>query len=143
MNLKRWLLATVGAFVVIAAVDFVVHEVWLGEFYRAHPSWWRPAAEMKSLMGSMFVSQLILADLLASVYAKGYEVGKGNIGQGLRFGVLMGFLLFLPKMLMVHFIYPYPVSLLVSWFIGGLIETTLAGLMIGAIYKPVLARAKV
>ncbi len=143
MNLKRWALATGGVFLVIAVADFVIHEAWLGGFYRANAQWWRSGDAMKAHMGWMFISQFILAVLLSFVYAKGYEVGKGNIGQGLRFGILMGFLLFLPKMLMTHFIYPYPVSLLVGWFIGGLIETTLAGLMIGAIYKPVLARAKV
>ena len=136
MNLKRWVLATLGAFVVIAMADFVIHEVWLGEFYRMHAEWWRPADEMKARMGCMFTSHFLLAALLTVVYSKGYELGKGGLGQGLRFGLLMGLLLFLPKTFMMHFVYPYPVSLLVSWLIGEVIEVTLAGLMIGALYKP-------
>ena len=143
MNLKRWALAAGGAFLVIAVADFVIHEAWLGGFYRANPQWWRGGDAMKAHMGWMFASQFVLALLLTLVYGKGYEQGKGTISQGFRFGALIGLLLFLPPNLMHYFVYPYPVSLLVSWFIGGLIETTLAGLMIGAIYKPVLARAKV
>ena len=136
MNLKRWAVATLGAFVAIAAADFVIHEVWLGEFYRMHAEWWRSAAEMKARMGCMFVSHLLLAALLTVVYGKGYEASKGTIGQGLRFGLLMGLLLFLPKTFMMHFVYPYPVSLLVNWFVGGLIEVTLAGALIGLLYRP-------
>lgn len=135
MNLKRWALATAGAFAVITAADVVIHEVWLGAFYRAHATWWRPAAEMQSLMSCMFASHLILAALLTWVYAKGYEKEKGAAWQGVRFGVLMGLLLFLPKMFMTHVVYPYPVSLLVNWLVGGLIEVTLAGAVIGLLYK--------
>lgn len=137
MNLKRWAVATLGAFLVITGADFVIHEVWLGEFYRAHAEWWRPAAEMKSLMSSMFLSHLLLAALLTIVYGKGYETGRGGIGQGVRFGLLMGTLLLcLPKTFMLHFVYPYPPSLLVNWLIGGLLEVTLAGAVIGLLYKP-------
>ncbi|MBI3312086.1 MAG: hypothetical protein HYZ88_00980 [Candidatus Omnitrophica bacterium] len=136
MSLKRWAVATLGAFVVITGADFVIHEVWLGAFYRAHPTWWRPAAEMNALMGCLFTSHFILAALLTLVYAKGYERGKGGIGQGVRFGVLMGLLLFLPKMLMLHVVYPYPASLLASWTIGGLLEITLASTVIGLLYHP-------
>ena len=136
MNLKRWAAATLGAFVVIAGVDFLIHEVWLGEFYRMHTEWWRPADEMKARMGYLFVSHLLLAALLTVVYGKGYEAGKGRLGQGLRFSVLMGLLLFLPKTFMMHFVYPYPVSLLVSWLIGEVIEVTLACAVIGLLYQP-------
>ena len=88
------------------------------------------------MMPLMFVAQLVLAALLAVVYAKGYEPGKGGAGQGFRFGVLIGLLLMLPCSLMNAVIYPYPVSLILNWLIGGLTEVTLAGTVIGALYKP-------
>ena len=135
MNLKRWLLATVGAFVVIVATEFMVHHVCLGEFYNAHPQWWRPEAEMTSMMPLMFVAQAVLAALLALVYAKGYEPGKGGLTQGFRFGVLIGLLLMLPTSLVNHVVYPYPLSLIFSWFTGGLLEVVLASLVIGTLYK--------
>ena len=135
MNLKRWLQATVAAFVVIFAVEFVVHHFWLSDFYHAHAEWWRPEAEMQSMMPLMLLSQLAFAALLALVYTRGYEQGKGGLGQGLRFGLLVGLLLMLPYSLMHYVVYPYPASLIVSWFVGGLVETVLAGMVIGAIYK--------
>ena len=136
MSVKRALLAAVGAFVVIVAADTVIHNVWLGPFYHAHPTWWRSAADMQSMMGFMFGAQFALAALLALVYAKGYEDHKGGASQGFRFGVLMGLLLAGPKNLMLHAVYPYPVSLLANWFIGGFVETVLAGIVIGLLYRP-------
>jgi hypothetical protein len=136
MDLKRWLLAAVGAFAVIVLGDVVIHRVWLGDFYRANAQWWRPGAEMEAMRGLMFVSQALLAALLTFIYMKGYEVGKGSVGQGFRFGLLMGLLLAVPSSLMHLVVYPYPASLVLSWLLGTLVEVTLAGMMIGYIYKP-------
>ncbi len=136
MNLKKGLVAMVGAFVVIFATEFVIHHVWLGPFYKAHAQWWRPEADMQSMMHLMLLAQLAMAMLLTIVYTKGYETGKDGVAQGARFGLLIGLLLLLPNSLMYYCIYPYPMSLIVSWFVGGLIELTLAGAVIGMIYKP-------
>ncbi len=136
MNLKKALLAVVAAFVVIFATEFVIHHVWLSPIYKAHESWWRPEAEMQSLMGFMFLAQVSLAALLTLIYSKGYEAGKGGLIQGFRFGVLMGLLLMLPSSLMHFVVYPYPFSLISNWLMGGVIEITLAGMVIGALYKP-------
>ena len=136
MDLKRWLLATVGAFAEILLSDIVIHHVWLGDFYHAHAQWWRPAAQMESMRGLMFVSEALLAALLTFIYMKGYEPGKGSLGQGFRFGVLMGLLLAVPCSLMTLVVYPYPPALVLSWLAGTLVEVTLAGMMIGYIYKP-------
>ena|SRR3989338_8096771 len=136
MDLKRWVLATVGAFGVIATSDFVIHNLWLGEMYRANAQWWRSPEEMGLLNGYMIAGEVALAGLLAFVYSKGYEVGKGTVSQGFRFGVLMGLLLYLPKSFMQHFVYPYPLGLILNWLIGGIAQVALAGLMIGYIYKP-------
>ena len=136
MNLKKGLLAVVGAFAVIVLCDVVIHHVWLGEVYRANAQWWRPAEEMQAMMGLMYLSEVLLALLLVFIYTKGYEAGKGSLGQGFRFGVLMGLLLALPSSLMNAFVYPYPSSLILSWMAGTFVEITLAGLMIGYLYKP-------
>ena len=136
MDLRRVLLAAAGAFAVIVICDVVIHQVWLGDFYRANAGWWRPAEQMQAMRGLMFVSQMLLAVFLTFIYMKGYESGKGNLGQGFRFGVLMGLLLAMPSSLMNAVVYPYPPSLILSWMVGTLVEVTLAGMMIGYIYKP-------
>ena len=136
IDLKRWVRATIGAFATIFIGEFVIHELWLGGFYHAHASWWRAPQEMQALMGVLILSELTLAALLTLVYAKGYEPNKDAAGQGFRFGFLMGLLLYVPAVLMKHFVYPYPAPLLLNWLLGGLIEITAAGVVIGALYKP-------
>ena len=136
MDLKRWLLAAVGTFGIILLGDMLIHQVWLGDFYRAHAQWWRPADQMESVRGLMFASQALLATFLSFVYAKGYEAGKGGLVQGFRFGIIMGLLLGLPSNLMNLVVYPYPPFLILTWMGGTVIEMTVAGMMIGYIYKP-------
>ncbi|MBI3320736.1 MAG: hypothetical protein HYZ91_00535 [Candidatus Omnitrophica bacterium] len=134
VNLKRWMMATLSAFGLIVVSDVAIHHCWLGEFYRAHAQWWRPEQEMVSFRGFLFASELALAVLLAFIYAKGYETGKGTVTQGFRFGVLMGLLLMVPSTLMHYAVYPYPLTLLFNWLVGGLIQVTLAGMIIGSLY---------
>ena len=136
MRLRRYLLAWVAAFAVLVVGDALIHEMWLGSFYRATASWWRPADQMHSLMHLMFLSQLSLAMLLTFIYARGYEAGKGALWQGFRFGVLMGLLLAVPANLMKLFAYPYPPELIIRWIFGTLVEVTIAGMVIGLLYKP-------
>lgn len=136
MDLKRLVLAGVGAFATIVVGDYLIHELWLGGFYRATASWWRPAEQMRSVMGLMFLSEAVLAAMLTLIYTKGYEASKGTLSQGFRFGVLMGVLLGVPSSLMKAFVYPYPVSLILNWMVGALVEIVVVGVVISALYKP-------
>jgi len=136
MNLKRWVMAAIGAFAVIVVCDVLIHRVWLGATYQMYASWWRSAEQMQSLAWLMYVSEALLAALLSLIYTKGYEAGKAGVAQGFRFGVLTGLLLAIPSSLMKAFVYPYPPSLILSWMVGTILEVTAAGAMIGALYKP-------
>jgi len=136
MDLKRFFLSSVGALALLIVGDVVIHQVWLGDFYRTHAQWWRPAEQMQSLRGLMFVSEAFLAVLLSFIYMKGHEAGKGSLGQGFRFGVLMGLLLALPSNLVNAVVYPYPPSLILSWVAGTFVEIAAVGVMIGYIYRP-------
>jgi hypothetical protein len=136
MDMKRWLMATAGAFGVIAAGDYLIHNVWLSEIYAQTAQYWRSPQEMQARIGFMVGGQLALAGLLALVYAKGYEPGKGAASQGFRFGVMIGLLLGLPRMLIEHAVYPFPTTLVLNWFLGGLVEASVAGIIIGYLYKP-------
>ena len=136
MKGKKLAKTVIAAFASIFVMELLIHQVWLGPFYRAHAQWWRPQAEMESLMPLMSVAQFVLALLLTLIYAKGYEKGKGTAEQGARFGLLIGALLMVPTSLMNYVIYPYPSSLILSWLVAGILEVTVAGAVIGAVYKP-------
>ena len=131
---KSFWVAVFAGFIVLTAGDIVIHQVWLKETYQGLAQFWRSPEEMKAKAWVPFLASFALAFLLAEIYPKGFE-GKSPTGEGLRFGLLMGLLLFLPSILMKYFVYPFPNSLLVAWFIGGMAQVTLAGLAIGLAYK--------
>lgn len=136
MDLKRWLLAALGAFGAIAITDYVIHHIWLGEFYQLTAHWWRSYQSMSQLGGMMILSQLSLGVLLAVVYHKGYRPGEDTVGQGFRFGVLLGLLLHFPSNLMAFVVYPYPIELIFGWFMAGMCQAVIVGMVIGYLYKP-------
>ena len=82
MNTKRWLLASVAVFVVIAVLEFFIHGVLLSDMYRQTASVWRPETEMLRLMWIFWVGYLVFAPLFALIYVKGYEKGSLAWGRG-------------------------------------------------------------
>src|SRR5438552_18864521 len=93
MNTKRWLFASVGTFAVIFILEMVIHGVLLEGMYKQTASVWRPQADIGRLMWLMWLGYLIFAPFFALIYIKGYEEGKGGVGQGIRYGVQMGVVL--------------------------------------------------
>jgi len=132
INVKRLIMATLGVFVFILASDFVIHQLILGSTYHEFPSLWRSEEEMKSYMLYMLIGQFLIAKFFTLIFAKGYE-GKG-VGEGLRFGMLIGPFAVAPSFIQ-YAVYPLPSILLWSWVGLGLIQSILAGLVVGILYK--------
>jgi hypothetical protein len=135
MNTKRWLLAALAGFVTYAVAEMLIHGMLLQSTYEATASLWRPKEEMESLMWAMWLSEAIVALVMAFVYSKGYEVGKNGLGQGLRFGFYISLILAAPGSLGSYFAMPIPASLAVYWFIATVVSVTAVGGAIGLVYK--------
>ena len=136
MNTKRWLLASVAAFIVIFALELVINGILLSDLYKQTASVWRPEPEIMRMMWLMWLSYAIAAPVFAFVYTKGYEAAKGGVGQGVRYGLYMGLFLAASIGLGFYAVLPVPGILAVYWFIGGVFEYMVAGAVVGAIYKP-------
>jgi len=130
---KAFWIAVLSAFVVLTGGDILIHQFWLKETYQGLAQYWRPEVEMKEKMWLAFLAAFSLAFLLAHIYPKGIET-KSPVGEGLRFGVLMGLLLYLPSVLVKYYVYPYPDTLFLKWFVGGVAQVTAAGLVIALAY---------
>src|SRR3989442_13699370 len=91
MNTKRWLFASLGTFAVIFILEMVIRGVLLEGIYKQTASVWRPQADIGRLMWLMWLGYLIFAPFFALIYIKGYEEGKGGVGQGIRYGGYIGF----------------------------------------------------
>lgn len=131
---KSFWIAVLAGFAVLAVGDILIHRIWLKEIYGQLAQFWRAPEEMKTNAWIPFLAEFVLAYLLALIYPKGYEK-KGAVGEGIRFGILMGLLLHLPSTLIHYYVHPYPNYLLGVWFVGGVAEVVAASLAIAYAYE--------
>ena len=136
MNQKKCWLSVIAVVGVLFVTDFVIHGILLKGAYEATASLWRPMEVMHSMMWTMWVIYIVNGMVLPYIYSKGFEAGKSPVGQGLRFGLVIGLLMATGMSLGTYFMIAIPVSLAVSWFVGGMVQYALVGLALGAIYKP-------
>ncbi len=132
VNKIRWLLAAVVVFVVMLALDWLTHNVLLSAEYERTAHLWRSAAEVKT--GLMLIVQAVTAFLLVYIFAKGYE-GRGWL-EGVRFGVIIGLFMTIPRAYGTYAVMPIPYSLALGWFLYGMVTFVLLGLVAAALYRP-------
>ncbi len=123
---KRILLSGLAVFILWALLDFVIHGLILRSAYASTPSLWRPMAEMK--MGLMYVTVFIAAMAFASLYG---FVGNKNLRTGLKFGLLYGIGVGVGMGYGTYSVMPIPYYMALTWFLGTVVEATLAGLLVG------------
>lgn len=136
MNKKLWM-GFIAVFIVMEILEVLVNGVILKSTYMALQSVWRP--DMMSKMWIFHVVYLITSFMFAFIFSKGYE-GKG-IGEGVRYGFYMGLLLALPMAYGSYAAFPIPYSLALQWFIYGMIEYIIAGMVLAWVFgmKPKVA----
>ena len=129
MNKKVWS-GFIAVFIVMEILEYLVNVVILSSTYMALASLWRP--DMMSKMWIFHVIYLIVSFMLSFLFSKGYE-GKG-MGEGLRYGFYMGVLLSVPMAYGSYAMIAIPYSLALQWFIYGMVEYIIAGLVLAWIF---------
>jgi hypothetical protein len=130
---KQTILAIIAVFLTWSVFDFVIHGLLLADTYQATAHLWRPEAEMNMPLLSLVT--LIFASGFVGIYswfinAKSMTIAiKYSVVFGLTVGVSMGF--------GSYSYMPIPLDLAITWFIGTLVELSLAGIIIGSMIKPV------
>jgi len=132
MNIKRWLLGSLGVYIAAMILDNIIHGLILRECYVATANLWRPEAEMK--MWITWIATAIFSLLFVYIFIKGYE-GKGIL-EGVRYGLWMGLLIYVPMAFGTYSIMPIPCSLALSWLVLGTIEVIILGIVVAWLYKP-------
>jgi len=132
MNVKRFIGASIAVFFAFEIIDAIVHMVILKKAYEALAPLWRP--DMMSLVWIFHVGALIMAFLFVYIFIKGYE-NKGIV-EGVRYGVIIGLFANIPYGFYEYAMYPLPFCLCLQWFIYGMIEFIICGIIVAVIYKP-------
>ena len=126
---KKIIYSVIFVFVVWSILDYVIHQLILGASYQATPNLWRPMAEMK--MGLMYVVVLLVSIAFVCLYA--LFVGKRGVKTGFLFGLIYGLGAGISMGYGSYSYMPIPYHMAFTWFLGSVVEFTLAGLIVGAI----------
>ena len=132
MNTKKFIITSIAVFIVYEILELIVNNLILMGTYESLSHVWR--ADMMSLMWLIYVTALVFSFLFVYIFTKGYE-GKGLM-EGVRYGLLIGLLMNLTASLYQYVVYPLPFSLVVQWFIFGMIQFIIIGIVAAALYKP-------
>jgi len=132
MNVKKYILAVLAVFVVFELLDFIIHSVILADAYESLQGVWRQ--NMMNYMWVMYVTALIWSVFFVYIFTKGYQ-NRGWL-EGLRYGLLIGLLMLVMGMFNQWGVYPLPIGLVVQWFVFGLIQFMICGVVVALVYKP-------
>lgn len=132
MSGKRLILSFIAVFIFIFLWSWLWHSVFLGSAYQATASVWRPYAQMNQLSGYMLLGYALFSLVFCLLFIKIHA--KGGVKLGLHYGFWIG-LLFASTMITWYVVLPIPVSIMIWWMVGSLIELPIAGSILGAIYR--------
>ena len=134
LNIKQWLTATVACFVVMSVLQHFVHSVLLTAWYQEYAQYWRSEQDMMSRVHWRYVGYVLFSALFCFIYTKGLE-GTSPLGEGMRYGILIGSLVGIPRMFIDHVMFYYPGRIILAWGIATVVICTIMGIVVGMIYK--------
>lgn len=130
MKWKAFLLASLAVFVALQILDYLIHGVILMPTYESLKHIFRPDMGTKTWI--FVLVGLIWSVLFTLIFVKGYEA-RGWL-EGVRFGLLIGLFWAIPMAYGSYAMYPIPYSLALQWFLYGLAETILVGIVVALVY---------
>lgn len=133
MNVKKYLIAVIVVFVVYSALSYGIHSIILAPDYRAISDALRDEQAFLQRMPLLYLGNLIFALAFCLAYAMGYEPGKNWVGQGIRFGLIVGTLL-APFALTEYVVYPVSGMLAVKWIFLGYLQVLVSALFAASLY---------
>lgn len=136
--MKRLVIGSIAMIVLLTAMEMVINTVILAADYKNVASVWRPSADLGSKVWIFNVIWTVMGIVFTYVFSKGYE-NKGIL-EGVRFGVVMGFLISFPGAYGQYVIYPIPYHIALKWFLFGLGEFILMGGVLAFIFSKISAK---
>jgi len=128
---KKVLPGFAAVFVVLEVTNFVFNGLILGPTYQSLQNLWRP--DMMSFMWIYHVIMLIGAFFFSFIFSKGYE--RKGIAEGVRYGLYIGIWLSIGMAYGTYAMIQIPYSLALQWFIYGVIQYLVAGIVLALVFK--------
>lgn len=125
-NIKKFFIPTLGVFGVITAFHFIFNEIIIGGYYLEYNHLFKPQDEIQKNQNLLYLANLFFSIAFIYIYSKGHE-NKNPIVQGIKFGLWVTALMWIPLAIVNHVYYSYPRVLEIGWFIEHITESILAG----------------
>jgi len=122
----RLLPAAVAGWVAYLLCDFLVHAVFLAQWWRATESYWLPPRDLFLRIPLGYASFAIYCAVLAWLLGRLYG-DRLNLSSGVRFGAIAGLVSGLGSVLGTYSAFRMPPSALVVWPASFLLDSTIAG----------------
>lgn len=129
MNHKRGIVALIAALVFIFFFGFVWHGLLMKRYYNEMPEHWRSSPVFSWLI----LGHVILAFAFTGLYVS--KIGRHGAGIGFGYGVLMGIFAAGADTLR-YATEPLGMIVICLWVVGVIIQFSLTGAIVGAIYRP-------
>ena len=124
--MKKFIFALVSVFVVLWICDFLIHGVILKQAYMDTAHLWRPLPEMKTALAT--TCSVVFSVFFVWIYTM---LAKKGVASGIKFGILMGIIHGFGMGFGSYATMPITLFIAVVWFLGSVVEMTLAGLLTG------------
>ena len=131
MSKKLWV-GFIAVYVTMCVTMMIIHMGLLSSAYRSEEVMKMMRPESDGTMWIYFVTALIMSFFFTLIFSKGYE-GKG-IAEGVRYGLYVGLLMATPMAYNSYASYPLPYSLALQWFIYGMIQYIILGVVVAAVF---------
>jgi hypothetical protein len=130
MNKKVWL-GFIVVFITFEILEYIVYGLILGSAFTSLTVW-RP--DMSSKLWIMHVVLVFSSFFFTFIFSKGYE-NKG-IMEGVRYGFYIGVWMSLGMAYGTYAMVDIPYSLTLEWFISGVIEFIIGGIVLALVFRP-------
>ena len=129
MNKKVWL-GFIATFITLQVLEIVVNYVILNSAYQSVKEVWRADMMSKTWIFSLIL--LIGSFFFTFIFSKGFE-NKGIV-EGVRYGIYIGIWMSVGKAYGTYAMIAIPYSLALQWFIYGVLEYVIAGVVLSFIF---------
>ena len=133
MNWKKFFIAFIAAFIFLFAFGFVWYGMLMQGAHHEVPTLLRPEPDFKSYFPWLVLGHIVMAFFFTILCAK--FVPAGGAGATAMLGIVVG-LVYAGPHLISFAVQPLTTKILGGWILGAIIQFTIAGAIVGAIYKP-------
>lgn len=133
-ELKKYLIPTVYVFLAIMVFNYIFHGVLMEKLYLTNSHLFRPQAYIHKHKYIMWLANFIYSFAFCYMYSKGHEKKEDTIAQGVRYGLWVSLLAWIPSSIVNYTIFPHPAILHIKWMVGYTVQSILAGIIASILF---------